>query len=69
MTPHSRPRQLAQRHELRTSTDQATDGVWAVVRAGLGGGLGAAPLVGASNENSKPLRTFKFFAAPSIYTC
>ena len=43
--------------------------MWAVVGAGLGGGLAAAAPVKASNENSKPLRAFEFLAARSICTC
>ena len=43
--------------------------MWDVVGAGLGGGLAAAAPVGASNENSKPLRAIEFLAARSICTC
>ena len=43
--------------------------MWAVVGAGLGGGLAAAAPLGASNENLKPMRAFEFLAARSICTC
>ena len=43
--------------------------MWAMVGEGLGGGLAAAAPVGASNENSKPLRAFEFLAARSICLC
>ena len=43
--------------------------VWVMVGAGLGGGVAAAAPLGASNENSKPLRAVISLAARSICIC